>query len=108
MKAVFIELPPFERQRANYLHDDDFRGLQNLLMLQPEAGDLIHGTGGLRKLRFADARRGTGKTLGPSGSLLLVGYRIAILAIHDLRQERDGGPDAAAMQGPQRNDQEGT
>jgi hypothetical protein len=41
MKAVFIELPPFERHRANYLHDDDFRGLQNLLMLQPEAGDLI-------------------------------------------------------------------
>jgi len=24
MKAVFIELPPFERHRANYLHDDDF------------------------------------------------------------------------------------
>ena len=64
MKAVFIELPPFERQRANYLHDDDFRGLQNLLMLQPEAGDLIPGTGGLRKLRFADARRGKGKRGG--------------------------------------------
>ena len=54
MKAVFIELPSFERHRANYLDDDDFRGLQNLLMLQPEAGDLIPGTGGLRKLRFAD------------------------------------------------------
>jgi len=64
MKAVFIELPPFERHRANYLHDDDFRGLQNLLMLQPEAGDLIPGTGGLRKLRFADARRGKGKRSG--------------------------------------------
>jgi hypothetical protein len=46
---------------ASYLDDDAFRGLQNLLMLQPEAGDLIPGTGGLRKLRFADARRGKGK-----------------------------------------------
>ena len=64
MKAVFIELPPFERHRASYLDDNAFRGLQNLLMLQPEAGDPIPGTGGLRKLRFADARRGKGKRGG--------------------------------------------
>jgi hypothetical protein len=63
VKAVFIELPPFERHRVHYLDDDDFRGLQNLLMLQPEAGDLIPGTG-LRKLRFADTRRGKGKRGG--------------------------------------------
>ena len=64
MKAVFIELPPFERHRASYLDDDDFRSLQNLLLLQPEVGDLIPGTGGLRKLRFGDARRGKGKRGG--------------------------------------------
>ena len=64
MKAVFIELPPFERHRANYLDDEGFRGLQSLLMLQPEAGDSIPGTGGLRKLRFADSRRGKGKRGG--------------------------------------------
>jgi hypothetical protein len=38
MKAVFIELPPFERQRADYLDDDAFRALENLLMKHPEAG----------------------------------------------------------------------
>ena len=64
MKAVFIELPAFERHRANYLNDDDFRGLQNLLMLHPNAGDSIPSTGGLRKLRFADVRRGKGKRGG--------------------------------------------
>jgi len=64
MKAVFIELPPFERHRASYLDDDDFRSLQNLLMLQPDVGDLIPGTGGLRKLRFGNARRGKGKRGG--------------------------------------------
>ena len=33
-------------------------------MLNPEAGALIPGTGGLRKLRFADERRGKGKRGG--------------------------------------------
>lgn len=33
-------------------------------MLNPEAGDVISGTGGLRKLRFADERRGKGKRGG--------------------------------------------
>ena len=64
MKAVFVELPAFERHRAEYLDDAAFRGLQDLLMKQPEAGDLIPETGGLRKLRFADARRGKGKRGG--------------------------------------------
>ena len=64
MKAVFIELPAFERHRADYLDDDAFRRLQSLLMLHPEAGDTIPGTGGLRKLRFPDARRGKGKRGG--------------------------------------------
>lgn len=64
MKAVFVELPPFERNRSDYLDDDGFTKLQQLLMLNPEAGALISGTGGLRKLRFADERRGKGKRGG--------------------------------------------
>src|SRR6266576_2377187 len=64
VKCIFIELPPFERHRSTYLDDDAFLSLQNLLMSHPEAGDLIPGTGGLRKLRFADERRGKGKRGG--------------------------------------------
>lgn len=64
MDAVFIELPAFERHRADYLDDEDFMQLQDLLMASPEAGDVIEGTGGLRKLRFADSRRGKGKRGG--------------------------------------------
>src|SRR3989304_6268892 len=64
MRAVFVELPAFARHRADYLDDDAFRELENLLMKNPVAGDLIPGTGGLRKLRFADARRGKGKRGG--------------------------------------------
>lgn len=33
-------------------------------MKNPEAGEVIEGTGGLRKIRFADARRGKGKRGG--------------------------------------------
>lgn len=64
MKAVFVELPAFGRHRAEYFADESFLELQSLLMLHPEAGDLIPGTGGLRKLRFADQRRGKGKRGG--------------------------------------------
>ena len=52
MKAVFIELPAFERYRDDYLDDDGFRQLQGALMANPAAGDLIEGTRGLRKVSF--------------------------------------------------------
>jgi hypothetical protein len=61
---VFIELPAFERHRYDYLDDDGFAQLQLELMVNPIAGDLIEGTGGLRKLRFKDSRRSKGKRGG--------------------------------------------
>jgi hypothetical protein len=64
MKAIFVELPAFDRYRGEYFSDEAFTTLQATLMKSPEAGDLIEGTGGLRKLRFADARRGKGKRGG--------------------------------------------
>jgi hypothetical protein len=64
MTALFVELPPFERYRAEYLDDEAFRTLQLLLIQQPEAGAVIQGTGGLRKVRFADERRQKGKRGG--------------------------------------------
>lgn len=64
MKAVFVELPAFERYRADYLDDDGFDGLRNALMSNPTAGDLIQGAGGLRKVRYGDRRRGKGKRGG--------------------------------------------
>ena len=64
MKALFVELPAFARFRADYLDDDGFRGLQRSMLMNPEAGDVIEGTGGLRKLRYGDPRRGKGKRGG--------------------------------------------
>ena len=64
MRALFVELLTFERRRSGYLDDEQFRQLQMNLLTDPERGDLITGTGGLRKMRFADARRGKGKRGG--------------------------------------------
>jgi len=64
MQAVFIELPAFERHREHYFDDEGFARLQIALMANPSAGDVIEGTSGLRKLRFADPRRGKGKRGG--------------------------------------------
>jgi hypothetical protein len=60
LKAVFVELPAFARYRADYLDDEAFRRLQATLLANPEAGDLVAGTGGLRKMRFGDPRRRKG------------------------------------------------
>lgn len=64
MQALFKELPPFERVRTTYLTDEQYRQLQHFMLSHPEAGDVIEGTGGLRKLRHADPRRGKGKRGG--------------------------------------------
>ena len=64
MKAIFVELPAFAKYRADYLDDEGFRSLQTFLLKNPEAGDVIEGTGGLRKLRHGDQRRGKGKRGG--------------------------------------------
>lgn len=64
MRAVFIELPPFERRRQDYMDDEAYGEFQRTLLANPLAGDVIEGTGGLRKIRYRDRRRRTGKRGG--------------------------------------------
>jgi hypothetical protein len=90
MQATFVELPTFEKYRAGYLSDDEYRLLQEEMLRNPEAGDVIKGTGGLRKLRFGDSRRGKGKR---GGLRIIYYYWItgdAVLDVLDLQQRRDG------------------
>ncbi len=51
-------------------------------MENPEAGDVIKGTGGLRKLRFGDKCRGKGKHGGIRVDLLLLDQGAAVLDVH--------------------------
>lgn len=54
----FIETKLFSRLVAQYLTDDEYTQLQHTLIKDPEAGDLIPGSGGIRKLRWGVAGRG--------------------------------------------------
>ena len=55
---VFIELTPFVAFRTEHWGDEDLRRLENFLFVTPDAGDVIHGGGGLRKLRWMVKGRG--------------------------------------------------
>lgn len=64
MNALFVERPEFSRDRERFLDDDAFRALQCMMLKMPEAGVVLEGTGGLRKLRYADPHRSRGKRSG--------------------------------------------
>lgn len=55
---VIIETPIFTRQLAATLDDDEYRRLQQNLTEHPDAGKIIPGSGGLRKLRWSAEGRG--------------------------------------------------
>ena len=54
----FIETQLFSRLVQDYLSDEDYSKLQSELMKNPEAGSVIRGSGGVRKLRWAASGRG--------------------------------------------------
>lgn len=54
----FIETKLFTRLVQQYLSDDEYRRLQEALVSEPDAGEIIPGSGGVRKLRWAVAGRG--------------------------------------------------
>lgn len=55
---IFVELNPFIAFRQSHWSDDELRELQNFLMASPDAGKVIRGGSGLRKLRWALSGRG--------------------------------------------------
>ena len=58
----FVETTVFTRECKSLLTDDEYKEFQTHLLLDPEAGSIIVGTGGCRKVRWA--RQGTGKSSG--------------------------------------------
>ena len=64
MKAVFVESNEFTEWVTDCLTDEEFSVVQQDLLRDPEAGDVMPGCGGLRKLRIASRRQGRGKRGG--------------------------------------------
>jgi hypothetical protein len=87
----FIEAPAFTRRVFDYLKDDEYRTLQAKLAGNPELGDLMPGSGGFRKVRWADARRGKGRR----GGLRIIYYhfksdnQIWLMTLYDKDEASD-------------------
>jgi hypothetical protein len=71
---LFVETSLFSARMPAYLSDDEFREFQAHLVAHPDAGDVIRGSGGIRKVRWA--ARGRGK----SGGIRVIYYWASAVA----------------------------
>ena len=55
---IFIETSKFTKLLSEYLSDDEYRMLQWHLQEKPDSGDIIRGSGGVRKVRWAPEGKG--------------------------------------------------
>lgn len=67
---VFIESQVFSRLVYEYLTEEEYGALQHHLAAHPEAGVLVRGSAGARKVRWASGSR------GKSGGVRVVYYWI--------------------------------
>lgn len=65
---VFVETPIFTRLVTEALSDEDYGVFQQALASKPDAGQLIRGGGGIRKVRWALPGR------GKSGGIRVIYY----------------------------------
>jgi hypothetical protein len=90
---VFAETKAFSRQVTTLLSDEDYREMQEHLTEHPDAGAMIKGTGGIRKLRWAV--QGQGK----SGGVRVIYYwavakdRILLLFMYPESERDDLSPE---------------
>ena len=86
---LFVETPIFTRELQNLMSDDDYRTLQSALLLRPEAGPIIPGSGGVRKVRWGLSGK------GKRGGLRVIYYwnkaheRIYMLLVYGKSSQED-------------------
>lgn len=74
---IFIESPIFTADLLELLSDEEYSAFQRYLIANPEAGDVIQGAGGLRKVRWSAGGK------GKSG-----GVRVIYFHVDELEQIR--------------------
>ena len=65
---LFIETSTFTKLIETYLTVDEYLGLQGFLLKSPDAGPIVRGSGGVRKLRWAISGK------GKSGGIRVIYY----------------------------------
>ena len=78
-----IETAIFTKQVQKILTDEEYRDLQNILVCDPEVGDLIQDTGGLRKVRVASG--GKGKRSGSRAIYYWISEDLKIISMRIFR-----------------------
>jgi len=56
--VLIVETPVFTRRVLKLMSDEDYRALQQRLVVNPEVGARIRHSGGLRKVRWASVGGG--------------------------------------------------
>ena len=93
----FIETPVFTKDVRDLLSDEEYRGLQLALLLRPEQGSVIPGSGGLRKIRWK--LKGRGKR----GGIRVIYYWITsentiyMLLLYEKSDQEDLTPEQAKV-----------
>ena len=94
----FVETRLFTRLVLEYLSDAEYAELQAALMADPEAGPVIPGSGGVRKLRWAaSGRERPRQAWCIPGDLLPEAGARRHLDVDDLSEERGGGHSGAPV-----------
>jgi len=91
--VVFVETSAFTKYLPGCLSDDEYGLLQKHLVEHSDAGDLIRGSGGCRKIRWAS--RGKGKRGGVRVIYYWAGSKdqIYLLTIYGKSEKGDLTPD---------------
>ena len=92
MRLTLIQLSTFaEKWSRMGLTDEDLQALESMLIQNPDSGQVIPGTGGLRKLRFAPPSWHTGKR-GASRviyAFIVPGSAIYLFTLYGKNQQSD-------------------
>lgn len=90
---VIVETSIFSRQVQELLSDDEYRQLQLALVLHPDLGAVIPGSGGLRKARWAIQGRGKRSGVRVIYYWAVVNDKILLLFIYAKNEQDDLTPD---------------
>lgn len=90
MTREFVMLPEFDKQwKAIGFSDRELKMLQEELTVDPEKGDLIRGTGGLRKIRVAFEDRGKSGSARVCYIDFLVSARIYLITAYTKKEKEN-------------------
>ena len=91
--VVFVETPIFTRRISGFMNDDEYGQLQSFLADRPEAGKIIPGSGGIRKLRWAGSGRGKRGGLRVIYFWWMARDRISMLMVYPKNEQDDLSPE---------------